>query len=233
MNKAIIILGMHRSGTSCLTGCLSDSGLNLGSVSESNKHNKKGNQENKEVFKLNESLLNFNHGGWKNPPLKPLTWNKELEIERNIVLSYYNELPKPWGIKDPRMLLTYNFWENHLPQHQLIGTIRHPVAVAQSLLARKHKNLSMPVEQAYHLWKIYNEALIYIHKQKKFPIINFDLNHTTYLKKINKIRNDFDMNTESEIDFFDNHLVNQNCYSRDECPQNLLPLYDKLLDACI
>ena len=51
MNEGVIILGMHRSGTSCLTGCLKEYGLHLGDVSESNKHNKKGNQENKEVFK--------------------------------------------------------------------------------------------------------------------------------------------------------------------------------------
>src|SRR5690554_4364949 len=130
MNEGVVILGMHRSGTSCLTGCLNDNGLNLGTVSESNKHNKKGNQENKEVFKLNESLLNYNQGSWRRPPLKSLIWNQELETRRNEIILYYDKLPKPWGIKDPRMLLTYKFWKDQLASHRLVGTFRHPVAVA-------------------------------------------------------------------------------------------------------
>lgn len=233
MNEGVIILGMHRSGTSCLTGCLKEYGLHLGKVSESNKHNKKGNQENKEIFKLNETLLNYNKGSWKKPPIKPLTWNQELEITRNQIIYNYGKLPKPWGIKDPRMLLTYEFWQSHLPNHQLVGTIRHPEAVTKSLLARKHKNLIMPKEQAYNLWQLYNEKLIKLYDQQTFPIINFDLEPSLYFEKINIIRSRLNMNEQDEVAFFDKNLINQNSYSRNDCPENLLPLYDKLIEVCI
>ena len=42
---AVVILGMHRSGTSCLTGSLQDKGLYLGQVSQRGTFNKKGNRE--------------------------------------------------------------------------------------------------------------------------------------------------------------------------------------------
>ncbi len=233
MSDAIIILGMHRSGTSCLTGCLKDFGLNLGTVSDSNKHNKKGNQENKDVFKLNESLLQHNQGSWRSPPTGPLTWNNELATRRDQVIANYQKVPKPWGIKDPRMVLAYSFWKDEIPNHQLVGTIRHPVAVIQSLLARKHKNLTMSEEQASHLWQVYNEKLIGIYHQSEFPIINFDLEHTEYLKKIDLISSQLQLTANNNVEFFDKNLVNQNNYARDDCPKNLLPLYDKLLEICI
>lgn len=233
MNEGVIILGMHRSGTSCLTGCLKDYGLHLGKVSDSNKHNKKGNQENKEVYKLNESLLNYNHGTWKNPPDKPLTWNQDFENKRNQIILNYGELPKPWGIKDPRMLLTHEFWREKLPNHSFVGTFRHPVAVTKSLLARKHKNLTMPKEQAYHLWQIYNEKLTEMYDEHNFPIINFDLSPNDYFEKIDIMSSKLNMKKQNEVAFFDKDLINQNSYSRSDCPENLLPLYDKLLEVCI
>ena len=47
--QPIVILGMHRSGTSCLAGCLEELGLHLGTVITSAPHNKKGNRENPEL----------------------------------------------------------------------------------------------------------------------------------------------------------------------------------------
>ena len=48
--KTIAILGMHRSGTSCLTGCLQQMGLNLGKVSDFNEYNLKGNKEDDKII---------------------------------------------------------------------------------------------------------------------------------------------------------------------------------------
>ena len=43
--KPLLILGMHRSGTSCLAGMLRDAGVFMGEVSEANAYNRKGNLE--------------------------------------------------------------------------------------------------------------------------------------------------------------------------------------------
>ena len=42
----MIVLGMHRSGASFLTGSLQIAGLELGQQSTSDRHNQKGNREN-------------------------------------------------------------------------------------------------------------------------------------------------------------------------------------------
>lgn len=228
MNNAIIILGMHRSGTSCLTGCLKNSGLHLGDVSESNKYNKKGNQENKEVFRLNEEVLNYNNGGWNKPPIEELKWSDNHATKRNQILQNYNKLLKPWGIKDPRMLITYDFWKDHLPKHAIVGSFRHPVAVAKSLTARKHPKLAMTFENALSLWKIYNEKLIELYEQIKFPIINFDLERNEYLSKIEIITKKLKLMKGSSPDFFDSELVNHKQHNKNCCPSDIIHLYKKL-----
>ena len=227
MSDAIIILGMHRSGTSCLTGCLRNYGLELGHVSNYNMYNRKGNQENKEVFRLNEAVLKFNGGSWYEPPHKALEFSDELEARRDELLDGYQSLPRPWGIKDPRMLLTYPFWENQLPAHSLIGTFRHPKAVARSLSARK--GMSIPLKQAYKLWDTYNLKLLEHLKTQSFPVLNFDLPPEKYYENIRTVAKKLALPSKNEENFFDSNLINQKQYGLKQCPKELLPTYEKLL----
>jgi len=44
--RPMLILGMHRSGTSCLAGCLQAAGLISGEVNIQAMYNAKGNREN-------------------------------------------------------------------------------------------------------------------------------------------------------------------------------------------
>ena len=64
----ILILGMHRSGTSCLAGSLQKRGVFLGQVHEVNPHNRKGNRENQRLVDLNTKILQYNHADWDRPP---------------------------------------------------------------------------------------------------------------------------------------------------------------------
>lgn len=73
----IMILGMHRSGTSCLAGSLQSAGLCLGSVSISNTYNPKGNRENSLIMLLNDELLNYNNSNWCSPPPTKLNWEEK------------------------------------------------------------------------------------------------------------------------------------------------------------
>ncbi len=71
--RILCILGMHRSGTSCLTGSLQQGGLFLGKHHEWNEYNRKGNRENQDVVNLNESIFKANGLNWKEP-LRPASW---------------------------------------------------------------------------------------------------------------------------------------------------------------
>ncbi len=72
-NRLICILGMHRSGTSCVTGSLQQAGLFLGACHTWSPHNRKGNRENQDFVDLNDDVLATNDGAWDKPPRK-LVW---------------------------------------------------------------------------------------------------------------------------------------------------------------
>lgn len=63
----VMVLGMHRSGTSCLTGLLQQTGLELGDVVTEAPHNKKGNRENLDIMRLNDDVLAHSRGSWDRP----------------------------------------------------------------------------------------------------------------------------------------------------------------------
>ncbi|MBE9481821.1 MAG: sulfotransferase family protein, partial [Bacteroidetes bacterium] len=67
MQKCIFILGMHRSGTSAITGVLKILGVNLGSsLMPPLEDNPKGYFENLNVFKVNEEILGSINSSWDN-----------------------------------------------------------------------------------------------------------------------------------------------------------------------
>ena len=131
----LLILGMHRSGTSCLTGLLEEAGVWLGEVKRASAHNAKGNREIPEVMALNEAVLAANGDAWNKPPEGPVTWTSAHLAERDRILAGY-PADRVWGVKDPRMLFTLEGWRSALPQVRLVGTLRHPLSVARSLHAR-------------------------------------------------------------------------------------------------
>jgi len=168
--KIVIVLGMHRSGTSCLTGSLQLAGLDLGEYSEWNPHNLKGNRENAEVMALNESILVANGGKWDAPPPK-IRWQPEHNAEARRILAKYAGSPA-WGFKDPRTLLTLDGWLALGIAPDYIGIFRHPMAVAASLIQRSAD--AMDLQKALALWYSYNKCLLQRYQDKPFPILCFD-----------------------------------------------------------
>jgi hypothetical protein len=227
--QTIIILGMHRSGTSCLTGCLQQMGLNLRAVSNFNEYNLKGNKEDDSIAILNEKILNYNGGSWRNPPVK-MNWTKEHEEIRDTILENYAQLPSPTGFKDPRMLFTLPFWLNKIANYDFIGTFRHPVHVAQSLYARK--NIRVEIADGYKLWNVYNQNLIRLQKTYGFNLMNFDLSPKDYLKQLLSTTKKLNLEQQTKsLNFFDNSLRNQQSASLENlnCPEEVLITYHELL----
>lgn len=184
-SRVIAILGMHRSGTSCLAGSLQGKGLFLGDVAVWNEHNRKGNRENESIADLNEAVLNYSGGSWHQPPAR-IRWNRAQARTRNAIVAQY-ETPAHavWGFKDTRVTLTLPFWQEAIPAMEYAGTYRHPLLVAQSL----HRRDKMPVDYALNVWCEYNERLLEIYRRRSFPIISFDVDQVDYLAGIDRIAN--------------------------------------------
>lgn len=167
---AIVILGMHRSGTSCLAGSLQQRGLWLGKVHEWNPYNLKGNRENQRIMSLNDEVLAWGGGSWDAPPAC-LSWNEAHILERNAILDdLAGDAKGPWGFKDPRTLVLLPFWLEALERPHFVGTYRHPARVAISL----HSRSGMPVPAGVALWVEYNQRLLALHARAPFPLLSFD-----------------------------------------------------------
>ncbi len=211
----LIILGMRRSGTSCLAGSLESAGIYLGKVSHANKYNKKGNKENNQVIKLNDLILAHNNADWKKPPIKEISWTKQHEEQGIHIIQEYekNCTGKYWGIKDPRILLTLPFWQKLLPNAKYIGTYRNPISVANSLNNRER--ISIEINLGITLWLIYNGKMMVFHQTHNFPLISFDFPEKIYINKTKDILSHFDLNHTQNHQFFDNSMRHQDSFDKE------------------
>jgi hypothetical protein len=202
----IIVLGMHRSGTSCLTGSLEQAGVYLGDVNRDAPHNAKGNQENRAIMALNDAVLCEHHATWDNPPKSVIQWSNALKNTRDLLLSNYPD-NQTFGFKDPRTLFTLEGWLEALPEARLVGTFRHPNAVVQSLNRRVGLQPALP---PLDLWKQYNLRLLKYAAELQFPLINFDSSAEQYLLDFKMVVKHFDLSQTLNIDsqFFDATLRN-------------------------
>ena len=76
--QILCVLGMHRSGTSCLTGSLEEAGLHMGDIHTWNPHNLKGNRENQKIVDINDQVLASAGAAWDNPPDTDISWRASI-----------------------------------------------------------------------------------------------------------------------------------------------------------
>ena len=190
--KTLIILGMHRSGTSCITRMFNLNGVYLGhSLLAPQDDNPKGFWENLHIFKINEKILKQSGGSWDNPPHKiKVTFFHKLSM-MNIL---YNRRNKILGIKDPRLLITWEAWKPFIENYTIIGVFRHPLSVAKSLKKRNGFDTLKSID----LWGKYNNQLISMKNSEDIKLIDFD-NPDSFKEKISivlqKLDLDFDENS--------------------------------------
>ena len=200
-------------------------------ASRENPFNKKGNRENAEIMKLNNDLLAANGGSWDNPS-SALHWNEEFAGSRDAIITRFVESESPfWGFKDPRSLLTWEFWMEGLQDISvnLVGSYRHPLLVAKSLYARN----KMPIEKAMSLWEIYNKKLIELYETIKFPIISFEVDLEEYKRSIDWVLHSLNITPNGNITepFFDESLRHAETGEKvtiAEIPDTTKALYHKL-----
>lgn len=166
----VAVIGMHRSGTSCLAGCLENLGLNLGEVNTQAPHNKRGNRENPRLWPVHDAVLARVGGSWDRPPQEPVAWTAAEIADLRAVLADYADVPKPWGFKDPRATVLLDGWFSVFPDLRLLASFRHPLAVAGSLAARN----GFDADTALSIWRVYNRHVLFWRARTAFPVIDYD-----------------------------------------------------------
>lgn len=140
----IIIIGMHRSGTSMLTRMLSQAGIFVGKDLDSN-------HESQFFVKLNEWIFAQAGASWDNPhnaqfidskfiaDVLPVIKKNLQSSKRKKFLSEINPLQssKKWAWKDPRNTFTLPIWTQIFPDAKIINIYRNPLDVAISLQKRE------------------------------------------------------------------------------------------------
>ena len=222
-NQTVAVLGMHRSGTSSLAGCLEDAGLFLGEVAAANRNNPKGNRENRKIVSLHKDLLKYNGGSWDDPPEK-VSWSKKHQKARDKIIRGFAK-HQVWGFKDPRALLALDGWLEALPKLKCVGIFRHPLLVAQSLQRRNDFSL----EKGLNLWLAYNQRLLRHHDRLDFPILSFDDAADVYIQKVRELTTALNLGLDaSRIAFFNPALRHDRIESEDQLPPACAALHDEL-----
>ena len=212
--ETLCVLGMHRSGTSCLAGSIQAAGFSGGDVIEYTNDNPKGNKENRSIMALNDKVLAYNGGSWNLPP-DSLEFTTEHQQERDILLDNYHSQFATWMFKDPRTVITLPFWQQAIRNLQLIGTFRHPLKVAMSLYQRQ--TISVSLREGIKLWIYYNNSILEAHNNTPFPLICFDLPQQQYLAKLEEIISNLNLRIASScqlsiskaLQFYESKLVHQ------------------------
>lgn len=186
--RVILVLGMHRSGTSVLTRIISLLGADLGKglIPAVSDDNETGYWEDAEIIALNDQLLTLLQTDWRDPRPLPDSWweREEFQLWKTIAAEM---LVRNFGtsqlfvIKDPRLCRLAPFWISvidALHYHaSFVVMVRDPLEVMASL--RKRDSLSawrsLPDWQANLLWL--QHVLDAEHATRNFPRIFVTYDH--------------------------------------------------------
>jgi len=144
--KAILVLGMHRSGTSALSHLLTELGADApANLMSPNEDNPKGYFESMPLYLLHDALLASAGSSWDDYRPLPEGWAASPKADefhqklKEAVLAEYGGSGF-FIMKDPRVCRLVPFWRALLDDMQVeplfIHTHRHPLEVASSLQKR-------------------------------------------------------------------------------------------------
>lgn len=182
VQRAICVLGMHRSGTSAVTRILNLMGVDLGTnLMPPAPENPKGFWENLDFVEIDEALLTHLKASWDE--IAPVfidseSWSQSeffpfKDKIKNLVTSEFPN-SKLWGWKDPRTCLLFPLWLETLNSQNIqtdaVIIWRNPISVAKSLTVRN----GFSANKGYHLWYAYTISALYHTRHLRRVIINYD-----------------------------------------------------------
>jgi hypothetical protein len=165
---AVLVLGMHRSGTSLTTEILSRLGLWIGTEEKligATEYNPRGHFELVAGVEFDNDVLRQAGGSWDNPPA--IETVDALATSIRPAIEEWFEGRSAWAFKDPRLCLTLPVWMPALTgvNTRIVHVVRDPHAVARSLVTRtdamdvpasRFAKGEMAAADALTLWAEYN-----------------------------------------------------------------------------
>ena len=221
--KLVVVLGMHRSGTSLMTSGLSSLGVDFGGeLMGASPSNPKGHWEDNDIVSLNNRVLNNSSMKWDSlESLQHVRWQDNqdpLLLEGvQLIKSKLKHSEKVFGFKDPRTIRVLPFWFKVFELVEVVPKIvfsfRNPVDVCKSLQKRDGKS----IYESQLLWLIHNLDNLLVLDRANYKTIFVDFydfckNTKGELKRISKFLGL--QTSEAAIhdfysSFYDENLVSQ------------------------
>jgi hypothetical protein len=179
-SRAIVVLGMHRNGTSLLTRGLQALDVHLGDdFLETNSDNPTGYWEDRGIQNLNERVLGAFGLNWESIELIDDAQWRDIDLEpfrreaTDHLRAHFLDRPL-WGFKDPRTILLLRFWHPLLKtldvDDRYIVAVRNPLSVASSLRDRG----DMSAADAHLLWLLHMVPHLHRAAKRPFVIVEYD-----------------------------------------------------------
>ncbi|PIE58167.1 MAG: hypothetical protein CSA33_04450 [Desulfobulbus propionicus] len=243
--KLLVVLGMHRSGTSALTRGLLVLGVQLGdTLLAAEPMNPKGFWEDRHITEFNEEILAFLSSSWHT--VTPIEQSDVALLKKHGFFLRAIELLRGkidkvdvFAFKDPRVAKLFQFWKEvfeycQLDVHYVIA-IRNPLSVVRSLVKRD----GFEEEKCYLLWIDHVLKSLCNTSYEKRVIVEFDQLISSPEREIKRIAEKFKLKIDiNELKnyqgfFLDNKLRNEK-YSIEDltlsktCPPLALDIYNFL-----
>lgn len=201
-NRAVCILGMHRSGTSAIARAVNLLGVYLGEpgnlIPPDENINPKGYWEHRIINKIHENILNALSRTWNDIFPMPDEWLTLPQIQpyrRELLDLIEREFAGHpiWGWKEPRTCLFVPLWKEILAESNVdvsyVIVLRNPIDIAKSLQKRD----SISLGESLILWLQYTlSALLHTRNDKKI-IIFYDNLLQNWKDCLNRICESFDI----------------------------------------
>jgi len=160
--RAVILAGMHRSGTSLAAAVLASAGLNLGDrLLGPHRGNPLGHCEDLGFLEFHRRAL---RGIGDDPDgfsaRAVATLPPDLVARADGLVAERSAAGRPWGWKDPRTTLFLDFWADRLPDAGFVFVFRNPADVADSLFRRGDWQFVHEPLRALSIWHAYNELIV-------------------------------------------------------------------------
>ncbi len=215
--QALIITGMHRSGTSLTAALLQSAEVNIGQrLMASSEANAKGHFEDLDFYELHASILHsqgVSREGWTTQGNIHVP---EQYLEQvNLILKERRCLSGIWGWKDPRTVLFLDFWLEQIPEAKFVFVFRSPWEVIDSLYRRGDEAFLANPNFAVEVWTHYNQTLLNFYTRYSNRCLLIDIREIAgnpeILTKAMKDRLGLSLELPKS-DVFDNSLLHQQSY---------------------
>ena len=159
---ALVVAGMHRSGTSLVASLVAGAGVSMGTrLLAAGRGNERGHFEDLDFQELHQKALRASGfhadgilaGGAPDVP-------EGLESRARELVAARRATGKPWGWKDPRTLLFLDFWTEAVPEASWLFVFRSPWEVADSLYRRLDETTTSDPLLAIEAWLHANRLIL-------------------------------------------------------------------------